>query len=55
MSKISLFLLGLTTGLSMAELVVDGRGRLEKPVGDRLKALAALAAIAAIISYVITS
>jgi hypothetical protein len=39
----------------MAELVVDRKGRLGKPAGDRLKALAALAAIAAIIAYVVTS
>ncbi|MFE2584582.1 hypothetical protein [Streptomyces sp. NPDC059378] len=55
MSKVALFLLGLTIGLSIAELVVDRQGRLGKPVGDRLKALAALSAIAAIIAYVVTS
>ena len=55
MSKAATLFLGITIGLTLADLFIEQRQRRGKPVGIQLKGIAAAAALVALVAYIVTS
>jgi hypothetical protein len=55
MSKTATLFLGITMGLTLADLLVEARTRRGEPMGLHLRGMAAAAALAAIGAYIFTS